>query len=226
VKKNLSIHKTNDKIVAVENQKNQPTDLYSSVTAEIQNRTAKRNRIVLENAWSSMESEIASDADLDRKHTTNVTIKLGETDRLMTLVFQRKMVIRKDGYYIHHLDLYEAGSDLRGRAPSGLMIIWSVTRKYHRVSITELRTLDGYSGNGLGAALLKLADSIITTKLLPLTTLDQKYKDLPIIALMEDTAHDSKGKVSGWTTFQAVQLGYAVTGKNDNGWPVLTKTLA
>ena len=95
---------------------------------------------------------------------------------------------------LYRLNLYESGSELRGRAPCGLMINWSLKRGCHRVSTTELRTLPGYTSSGLAAALLKLADTIITTKLIPLTSLDPRYRNLPINGLIEDNTHDSNGR--------------------------------
>jgi hypothetical protein len=183
----------------------------------------KHNNRAINSGWELMEPEINLERDLDKERVKRVGIQLKEHDQLMDLVFQRVMADRDESYYFFHLDLYKAGSKLKGRAPSGLMIIWSLERNYHRIATTDVMSLEGYSGCGLGAALIRLADTIITTKIIPLTNLNPIYSELPKIGTIEDTAHDAKGKVTHWSGFQAEKIGYQLTGKNTNGWPVYTK---
>lgn len=187
---------------------------------------AEQNWLSIVGVWNLIEPNICKDKDFDTKHVAEVKIQL-ETEFLpMKLVFKRTYADKKEAMFVYNLDLYRINSELRGRAPSGLMIIWSFDRDHHRISTTELMSLPGYTGCGLGSALVKLADKIIVSKLIPLTELAPAHQHLPLIGSIEDCAHDSDGKVSHWTTFCAQQLGYSITGKNDNGWPLLTKNFA
>lgn len=210
----------------MENLNNRLIDPDFHFSSERRPQNTDYNWQAIVNGWSLIEREIVSENDLDKKHIKSVVVRLGDTQKLMQLVFQREAAWKQDPFYSHRLNLYELDSDLRDRAPSGLIIIWSLENRYHRISTTDVRSLPGYAGNGLGTALFKLADIIITKKIVPLTSLDPQYSQLPIVGLIEDTAHDLNGKISHWTTFQAEPLGYRVTGKNVNGWPVLTKKLA
>lgn len=184
---------------------------------------AEHNWRAIVSGWDLIADNIKTEKDFDTIHVAEVKIQLKTELQPMKLVFKRTYVDRKEAMFVYVLDLYQNNSELRGRAPSGLMILWSFDRDHHRISTTEVRSLPGFSGCGLGSALVKLADKIIVSKLIPLTELDLKYQHLPIIGSIEDCAHDANGKVTRWTTFCAQQLGYSVTGKNDNGWPLLTK---
>lgn len=183
----------------------------------------EQNLMAIMRAWDSIGAKIGCDRDLDIQHVASLEVLLATGTQPMKLVFKRIFTSNRELSFAYRLDLYKTDSELRGRAPSGLMIFWSFDRDHHRISTTEVRTLLGYTGCGLATALVKLADRIIKDKLIPLSELPPEYQRLPLLGLIEDCAHDENGKVTRWTTDRAEGLGYAVTGKNVNGWPVLTK---
>lgn len=193
--------------------------------SEERHQVTKSNWQAISNGWNLMDPKIKTDADFDIKHIENLDIQLSGGSLPMQLVFQRTTNIEDEGdaLYSFDLNLYKSGSELRGRAPSGLMIMWSFDRDHYCVSTTELRSLVFYSGHGLGAALFKLSDKIITTKIIPLVERNPKHRGFPVVGVIEDCAEDLKKNKTRWTTFQAQQLGYEVTGKNGYGWPLLTK---